>query len=749
MDDLLKDITGDYEYDKSVWEPIRREAALDMQNVAGNPWDKDDEKLREGRPTVAPEEMSQYRNQVVNALMANPRGAKFSPVGNGANDASAEFYQNKWREVEYRSHASQQYVIAADNALQRSYGFVRVDTEFESPRSANQQLVVDAFPDPDMVLPDADAKRLDSADQKRCTILEWLPQSEFKRLYPKAKIRNFLDGLLSATSKSWVQGDKILRAESWRITTRPRTLVLAMVPPPPGSQPGAPPRTLQIFDDEVEETKRHVPNLQVVRELREVDYPVVKKYFTNGLEILSEHEWAGKYIPIVSCYGKVIYVPQGGESKKVILSMTRFGRDPWKSYCYACSQELEILGQVPKAAVHVWKGQLRGEAMRKAWSEAPYKPKAFLESYHLDEDGNPYPSGPERIDYTQGNYLQAIEAVKEGFRRAIQAAMGSNFLPTNAQRINDKSGTALDKIDDVASQGTYHFVYAYDGMIRQCAVIGEDLIDKIHDYAGETGVILPDGKAKAAIINTPNNPESVSTQGDHLVTISTGPSSDSEREAASDFTDTLVKEMAMIEQVAGAGAAKKVLAISVRMRAPQLGPMAQELADILDPPQMGQDGKPIPPELMAAKAEIQQLQQQLQKAGQVIQMKQVEQQGKLAITQEQEKHEDFRASLDREKALAVAEIQAQTKQALQDMALFYEERSRIGAQIHERAMGGAESAHNIHVAHAAAASTAVEGAKDRVHEINMAELDHAHALEAGQQAAALQPAPEPQAAAGA
>jgi hypothetical protein len=64
-------------------------------------------------------------------------------------------------------------------------------------------------------------------------------------------------------------------------------------------------------------------------------------YLTNGLEILHEQEWLGKYIPIVSCYGKVLYVDEGGEAKRQILSMTRFGRDPWKAFCYACSQELE------------------------------------------------------------------------------------------------------------------------------------------------------------------------------------------------------------------------------------------------------------------------------------------------------------------------------------------------------------------------------------------------------------------------
>jgi hypothetical protein len=41
---------------------------------------------------------------------------------------------------------------------------------------------------------------------------------------------------------------------------------------------------------------------------------------------------------------------------------------------------------------------------------------------------------PPQRAVRQGEYLQMIEMVKEGFRRSIQAAMGSNFLPTQASR---------------------------------------------------------------------------------------------------------------------------------------------------------------------------------------------------------------------------------------------------------------------------------------------------------------------------
>src|SRR5262245_28639146 len=101
----LKDLRERYEYATLEWQDIRKEAALDMRFVAGQPFSEEELDEREERPTVAPEEMSQYRNKVTNSLRGNPRGIKFTPRGNGADKRSAEFYQKKTREIEYRSHA--------------------------------------------------------------------------------------------------------------------------------------------------------------------------------------------------------------------------------------------------------------------------------------------------------------------------------------------------------------------------------------------------------------------------------------------------------------------------------------------------------------------------------------------------------------------------------------------------------------------------------------------------------------------
>jgi hypothetical protein len=156
---------------------------------------------------------------------------------------------------------------------------------------------------------------------------------------------------------------------------------------------------------------------------------------------------------------------------------------------------------------------------------------------------------PQRMEYTQAEYLQSIELVKQGFRRAIQAAPARTSSRRRRSALNDKSGTALEHIDDAATKGTWHFVDAYEEGIRAGGVILEDLIDKTYDYTGETATMSAKFEAQTVRINDPQDPQAVSTYGDHLVTVSTAPSSDSEYDAAEKFIELMIGNLGEIAQI--------------------------------------------------------------------------------------------------------------------------------------------------------------------------------------------------------
>lgn len=762
----VKTIRERYDYAKREWADIRREGALDMRYVGGQPFDEDDLEDREDRPTIAPEEMSQYRNQVTNALRGNPRGIKYQPAGNGADHKSAEFYQNKAREIEYRSHAVEAYIGAAENVLQRSYGYFKIEKEYEGPRSPNQQLKISGFPDPDVVLLDPDAKRRTSEDMKYAFELEVMPKAEFKRKFKKAKVLNFGD--YQTQYKDWLPSSKSVQvAKYWSVETYERELfavMLSLTDRQTGQEQLAP-KPMFVFKDEIEAIQRQASRgvrIRSQRSVRTVEYPDVMLRVTNGLEILHEEEWDGKYIPIVSIYGPILYVPDGGMTKKVILSMTRFGRDPWKAYCYACCAQLEVLGMVPHGSVMSVEGQLDG--FLDDWEESLHKPKLVLQ-YKDRLPGMPAEAPslgpPTRLAYTQGEYLQAAEMVKEGFRRAIQAAMGSNFLPTQAQRINDKSGAALNKIDEAATQGTYHFVDAYEDGIRHCGVVLEDLIDKVHDYTGETSWMDSKLEARSVKINDPTDKDAYSTRGDHLVTVTTAPSSDSEFDAVDKFLEQLIGNLQMIVEVCGKDVAAAIFAQAIRMRT--MGAGGDAIADLIEPQAFKtKDGQPPNPELLKAQGQIQQLTQQLQQAGMVIHTKQVEGQTKYSIEKLKTEATSQDKDKDREVKLYVAELSAKVDRMFllieglkmvneKDGQRLEHDQARLG-RAHESIENAKDRSHDIHAADRAALQAGVAAAAGAADDTTAAHRDAAltasqidqeaaHAAAGRQQEADLAPPP--------
>lgn len=694
----LPEIRADYEYAKNGWQKERDEAADDMQNVIGNPWNDDDMELRAGRPTIAPDEMAQYRNQVTNGIRREPRGMKFQPRGLGASEQSAELYQDKAREIEYRSDASEHYIGAITDVVQRSYGAFRIGMRYERARDLNPEIYIEGFADPDVVLPDPDIRREHGQDMKFAFVLQQFRRADFKRKWPGAEVTNFADYMGRPKFRDWLpDGTNVQVGEYWKVTQVQKPLhAVVLVPANFDPQTMQPPKPMALFTDEIERAveTRKVKVLSD-RFVRDADDPQVTMQITNGLEILEKVEWPGRYIPIVLLFGPVYYVREGGQVRRYIGSMTRTMKHPWKAFCYACCQELEVLGQVPKASAIAYEGQLGNH--EDDWDEAPYVPKSVL--YALGRttwmnETDPILPLPQKSEYTQGEYLQAIEIVKEGLRRSIQAAACANFLPTNAQKLNDKSGVALDAMDQSFTDGTLHYVKTYESGIEWGGTIIEDLFDHVYDFQGEIGTMTAKGDMQARQINNPDDPQAISTRGDHLVTVQTMPVSDSEFDAVQKFIEMLVNNLEMIASISGPQAAAYVLSTSIKMRT-DLGLAGEELADTLMPPQFqSKDGKPPDPRLAGAMQQVQALTKQLQQAQFQLETGALKEKIKGQINTQITQMKLAAASADKDKDRAVKLDVAALAAHIETMGMLVEELERLGGMHEAQAQRAHEAGQN-------------------------------------------------------
>ena len=704
--DLLDEIRERRTLAQASWDEIQAEAKKDRLCVSGQPWEALDptglkQRKDAKRPALALDEIGQYLNQTVNMERANPRGIRYAPTGNGANDAGAEFYQNHTREIEYRSHATMAYCTALDNAVTASYGWLRITTKREHIRTFNHDLWIEPVVNADQILCDPNAVWPDSRDMTYLYYIEPWTTGEFTRRFPKAKITSFSPEVRKLAAQ-WMGQDQVQVGEYWKLETYTRKLIAFRGPPQPHPQTGqmteAEPQT--ALADELPDGK--LPD--GVENLREedVDDTQVEAWLTNGIELLDEIPWKGKYIPFASCIGKVLYVDTGSGSQRKLLSLTRLAREPYMLYCYLRTCEAESVGAVSRSTWVGYEGQF---AKPDEWAKANKEPVPYLQARHKTADSPLGTILPLPTKQSWDPPLQNIEAAAEAIRRAIQAAMGIMPLPTPMQMDSQKSGVAMDKLTTSYQLGSFHFKDHYNLMIERVGIILEDAIPHYLDTARDVPTRLPNETGDVARINDPRGSipgkqgqpptgDPIFTKGDYRVTVTTGPSTESQRQEASDFLKGLVDNIQGLAPIIGPQKSAALMAKAVKIR--QFGTTGDEMIDILSPPPpQGQDGKPLPPEVQAAQQQVQQLQQQVQQLQHEKEVEQTKYNSQKDIEKMKIDSQQAKTDKDDQVKMAIAGL----NERVDRMALAVNERKHGRELVHKAHMQVRDHLHDVNVAH--------------------------------------------------
>jgi hypothetical protein len=638
-----------------------------MQCVSGNPWDPQEKKLREAnsRPMVVFDELNQYSNQVINDVRQNKRSVKVDPTGSGATDKTAEFRGNLIRQIEYSSKAQAVYATVAENAFQRSYGYARVSKRYVAPDSFDQELVISPINNPNCVWDDPDAKQRGRSDRKKLFIVDMMRIADFKRRFPKAKVTSFSSEQMTELPM-WLKGDFVQVAEAWRIESEPRTLLSLDIA-----------GGLSVFEDELEDAEIDGDTVTLTKACdlgdgvsvpkgkhkilnsRESEDNRVVQYLTNGVEILEEKPQDGQYIPVAACYGKEKYVDDGAGSNLIIESQVRLARQPFQAYCYAQTTGLELLGMMPKALWSCYEGQFEGHEDEVA--DAGHVPIPFIQFKAKTEA-----TGEEILPPPQWNHwdvpLQSVQVAAESYRRAIQSSMGMYNTAVGKHDTNAQSGVAVQKLDDQSAQGSFHFIDNFDGFLEDMGRILDDQIDYTYDTPRHVGTRTQGGEHKLVRINEQyTDPDTGETYhyrigtGRHSVSITTGPSSSSQRDAASEFADSLAQNQQVFPRIAD---------LVVKLK--NLGPIGDEIAKRLTPPDIAaqQGGPPLPPQAQALMS--QQKQQLMQQAQLIAELQQqlnaklpeIQSKKDIAAMQEETKRQEIQAQIK------IAELNAGLKASI-------------------------------------------------------------------------------------
>lgn len=683
-DSVLRSIRERFDYASREWEDIRSEGRLDMKAVAGDVWPAAERALRKEakRPCLSLDELGQYVNQLINEIRQHKRSIKVTPIGNKSHDEIARLRANLIRQIEYRSNAQIAYTTMFENAVQRSYGYLRVKPRFESHRSFNQELIIEPFENPDMVTPDPDDLSPVGAEMKFCFVHEWWNIKDFTRRWPMATVKGHSQQHERDAPKWW-RRDRVQVAEYWTIEQKERELLQLQTPDGQFAEAFADELAMPSSDENPEKQRRwmqkwgmlaasYSAGQATVINRRAVDYPYVCQYMTNGVELLPpdpekpdvlKNPWMGTSIPIVACYGKVLWVDEGAGttkeagqvtadedgtgSKRKIMSLVRLARDPAMLYAYTRTCEIELVGMTPKTPFIGYEGQFRGHETE--WQSINHEPKAYLEARAMtDETGPNILPLPQRQPYDPA--VAPLEMLAESARRAIQAAMGIMPLPTQAQRQNEKSGVALERIRDTSQQGSFHFVDHYEMALTRTGMILDELLPHYYDASRDVTIRDAAGEAKTVRINDPQTVDKdagmplMLTEDAYDVTLSTGPNYESEREEASEFADGIVQNIQAIAGIIGPQASSKLIALTVKLK--NIGPIGDEIAETISPQSDGEpDAAQLQKALEEAQMMIQALQAELAEAQKAIETDAIKAQQRMAEA-------DLKINADAQKAMA-------------------------------------------------------------------------------------------------
>ena len=571
----------------------RAEALQDVKFAAGDQWPVEIQNSRnlESRPCLTINKIDAYIRQVTNQQrMQRPR-IKVHPVNNLADYKIAQVIEGITRHIEVNSNADTAYDTAFDYAVRMGWGYWRINYKYVSEDSFDQEIYIDAIDNPFTVYFDPNSIRPDGSDAERCLITTVLDKKIFREMYPGANDgANFQQRSTGDDTAAWVTKEDIRLAEYFWIEREKARLFLLSD------------GTSAFADSDSFFERVEAAGLTVVDE-RDSFRKAVKWCKMTAMEVLEEKTWAGKYIPIVPCYGAQVIV----DDKRKKYGLVRFAKDPQRMYNFWRTSMTESVALAPKAKWLLAEGQDEGH--ENEWAMANIKSMPVLRYKQKDIEGQPAPP-PTRLqpEPPPVGIMEAAGAISADLQMVL-GILDPNQLPSG-----NISGKALQGQQAQVDLSNFHF---YDNMTRSIRHTGKiilDLIPKIYDTQRVMRIIGSDGQPDMTTINEQSAIGEVLndvTVGEYDVVMDTGPGFQSKRQQAVEAMMPLLTGNSELFNIAGD-------LVFRNMDFPGADVIADRLA-AMNPLAQIDEKSEVPPQvqmqLAQSKQMVEQLQQQLQAAG--------------------------------------------------------------------------------------------------------------------------------------
>lgn len=565
-DDIIKQARDQFDESDGASDFNRKAAHEDIRfSRLSDQWPDHIKKQREqeGRPCLTINKMPAFIRQVVNDARQNKPGMKISPVDNGADADTAEVIGGLCRSIERHSNADIAYDTAIDNAVSGGFGFFRIGIDYAHEESFDLECQIHRIPNPLSVHWDTNSTEFDSSDWMYGFVGDDLTQAEFKKRYPKASPVSFDTNERDQATSSTYDEDMVRISEYWSRDEKKRKLVqlsngvvarLDEIPKMVKTylEAGGMGDIGAASDDELVALFLQLQDLTVQNE-RDATYFEVTRRMLSGADILEEEQWPGSTIPICPVWGEEVVV----DGRRYFRSMIRDAKDPQTMFNFWRTAATELVALAPKAPFIMEETALPLDAgERNKWANANTRSYPYL----MHNKGSNQPKREPFAGVPAGALQEALSASDD--MKAIIGIYDSSL----GARSNETSGRAIMARQREADVSNFHFIDNLNRAIRAAGQILVEVIPSVYSARDTIRILGEDSKEEVVqLARQGQNLGGINTGqtldgepklydlsvGRYDVTVSSGPSYQTQREETREFLLEMVSRQPDMAAIVG------------------------------------------------------------------------------------------------------------------------------------------------------------------------------------------------------
>jgi hypothetical protein len=609
--------------------------------VPGEQWDKTTKDERgKDRAMYEFNEIRIKGKAIVNQIRANRPSAKITPAETGDVEL-AEAMKAEMDQIQNASNADAVMDYAASHQVFGGMGAERYLTAWQEDSVDRQDILIEPVSNPLCLYADYACQKQDKSDARFWILAAKMPKEEFKAKYPGAKPVDFD---FDDDFEDECGEDHVWVCEYWKSKPIVRNLALL------SDGKTVDMATVQALPAGVSIVKqRKAPGRQIVQFICSGDTVLEAEELdpeTGKMEKVKEHLWAGKHFPFNMVYGEYVVI----EGEVVWCGITEYGKDAQRAHNWAMTSVFEAIAASPQGKTWVTAEQAKG--LMPEWSESIRKNFQIMRYNHDDKNPGPPQTTPPASIPT------ALVAAAQMSSDSLKSVVG---MPdsTLGEKGAENSGVAIRRRQEAGAVANFNYGDNMTNFVRRRYEILIDLTPKVKDTPYTLRVIGKEGAEKYVKINE-IDPVSGQKLNDlsalkYDLVVTQGPNFATQRQEAAETYMGLSQSNPALQQVAG-----DVIFKNLDL------PGAQEIAERLKATLPAQvlavinKDKPQAPEVVAAMAQVEQMQAVIQEQADLVE----EEQGKATQASAQAAKDQAKVAVDS------ANLKVQEAQLNQSIAEF-------------------------------------------------------------------------------